>query len=87
LTSGAVDTVTTVTALTANRAEPGQGAPAASTSMLAKLDYLYKAWRNKCSQNSDTYKLYNDAGDTVDQKSTTSDDDVTFTRGEVESGP
>lgn len=67
-------------------AEPGQGAPAATASLAAKVNYLYKAWRNKKTQTATTASLYNDAGDTVDQKSTDSDDGTTFTKGEMVSG-
>lgn len=68
-------------------AEPGQGAPAATTSIVAKINYLYKAWRNKSTQTSTTYSLYDDAGTTVDQKATVSDDATTATKGEVGTGP
>jgi len=68
-------------------AEPGQGAPAATASLVAKVGYLYKFLRNKLTQTATTLSVYNDAGDTVDQKATVSDDDTTFTRGEIETGP
>ena len=68
-------------------AEPGQGAPAATASLAAKINYLYKSWRNKKTQTSTTRSLYNDAGDTVDQKATDSDDSTTFTKGELGTGP
>lgn len=68
-------------------AEPGQGAPAATTTLAAKINYLYKAFRNKITQTSTTYSLFDDAGTTVDQKSTVSDDGTTLTRGEIVSGP
>lgn len=68
-------------------AEPGQGAPAATTSLIAKINYLYKAWRNKTEQTATTLSLYDDAGTTVDQKSTVSDDGTTFTKGEQSTGP
>lgn len=68
-------------------AEPGQGAPAATTTLAAKIGYLYKSWRNKKEQTSTTFSLYDDAGSTVDQKSTVSDDATTATRGEIASGP
>jgi len=68
-------------------AEPGQGAPAATASLSTKLGYLYKVMRNKLTQTATQLSIYNDAGDTVDQKATTSDDGTTFTRGEIESGP
>lgn len=67
-------------------AEPGQGAPAATTSLAAKLNYLYKAWRNKKEQTADTHTLYNDDGTTAGQKSTVSDDGTTATRGEMVTG-
>lgn len=68
-------------------AEPGQGAPAATTSLAAKLNYLYKMFRNKKTQSSTTFSLYNDAESVVDQKSSVSESAGTVTRGEVESGP
>lgn len=67
--------------------EPGQGAPAWSISLSAMIRYLYKGWRNKIVQDSTSYELYNDAGDTVDQKATISDDGTDFTKGEIGSGP
>lgn len=75
------------TAITANRAEPAQGAPAASTSLLAKVDYLYKAWRNKKTQTATTQSLFADDASTVDHKATVSDDGTTMTVGEVAAGP
>lgn len=74
-------------ALTAARGEPAQGAPGVSISHLAKLDYLYKAWRNKTEQTATQYSLYDDAGTTVDHKAAVSDDATTFTRGEIATGP
>jgi hypothetical protein len=68
-------------------AEPGQGAPAATSSLAAKINYLYKAWRNKTEQTATTTSIYNDAGSTVDQKSTVSDNGTTATRGEIATGP
>ena len=68
-------------------AEPGQGAPAATTTLAAKLNYLYKVWRNKKTQTATTYSLFNDDAATVDQKATVSDDGTTATKGEVASGP
>lgn len=69
-------------------AEPGQGAPAANANIFAKIGYIYKAWRNKQTQTSDTYKLFADDGTTVDQKATSiADDGTTFTRTEVGTGP
>jgi len=75
------------TGLNANRAEPGQGAPAASTSLASKVDYLYKGWRNKKVQSNTTFSLYADDAATVDQKATVSDDGANTTIGEIATGP
>jgi hypothetical protein len=72
---------------TTTYAEPGQGSPSATTSLAAKINYLYKAWRNKITQTDTTYRLFNDAGSVVDQKATVGDDLTTFTKTEIESGP
>ncbi len=68
-------------------AEPGQGTPAATATLAAKINYLYKAWRNKSTQTATTYSLYADDTTTVDQKATVSDDGTTATKGEVATGP
>ncbi len=68
-------------------AEPAQGTPAATTTILGRLQYLYKAWRNKSDQDSTTYQLYNDDASTVDHKATISDSAGTATKGEVATGP
>jgi len=68
-------------------AEPGQGAPAATASLAAKIGYLYKNWRNRKTQIADTWKLMNDDASTVDQKATVSDDGTTAEKGEVATGP
>lgn len=68
-------------------AEPGQGAPAATTSLAAKINYLYKSWRNKKTQTSTTWNLFADDTTTVDQKATVSDDGTTATKGEIATGP
>jgi hypothetical protein len=67
-------------------AEPGQGAPAATASLVAKIGYLYKAWRNKKTSTATASNLYADDGTTLDQKSTISDDTTTFTYGEFGTG-
>lgn len=82
---GSVASVTNIT--TGTRAEPGQGVPPSTTTMALKVDYLFKAWRNKVTQTSSEYNLFADDATTVDQKAATSDDTVTFTRGEMASGP
>lgn len=68
-------------------AEPGQEAPGATVSLAKKISYLYKAFRNKITQDSTTLKLYADDGTTVDQTATVSDNGTTYTRGELVSGP
>lgn len=73
--------------LETGRAEPAQGAPPATASFLVKNDYLYKAWRNKKTQTSTTFSLFNDDASTVDHKSTLSDDGTTLTVGEMATGP
>lgn len=68
-------------------AEPAQGAPVATSSLAAKIGYLFKAFRNKKTQSGTTWKLYADDGTTVDQKQALSDDGSIMTRDEVASGP
>lgn len=68
-------------------AEPGQEAPAATNTLVKKIGYLYKAWRNRKAQTATQYSLYNDDAATVDQKATVSDNGTTFAAGEVASGP
>lgn len=68
-------------------AQPGQENPAATTTLAKMIAYLYKFLRNKITQTSTTLSVYDDAGTTVDQKSTVSDDGTTYTRGEIGTGP
>lgn len=68
-------------------AEPGQGAPAATATLAAKINYLYKSWRNKKTETITTFSLFADDASTVDQKATVSDDGTTTTIGEVATGP
>jgi len=68
-------------------AEPGQGAPAATATLAAKINYLYKSWRNRKTQTATTRSLYNDAGAVVDQVATDSDDGTTLVKGELGTGP
>lgn len=68
-------------------AEPGQSNPAATATLAVKINYLYKAWRNKVTQTSSEYKLFNDDGTTVGQKASVSDNGTTFERGEIGTGP
>lgn len=71
----------------AGLAERPQGAPPATITMASAISYLYKAWRNKSDQSASTYRLYDDAGSTVDQKATISDSGTVATKGEVATGP
>jgi len=68
-------------------AEPGQEAPASTNTLVKKVGYLFKAWRNQAWQTATDYTLYNAAGAVVDQKSTVSDDATTFKKTVVVSGP
>lgn len=68
-------------------AEPAQGAPGATITLAAKIGFLYKAFRNKKTQTATTLSIFNDDAVTVDHKATVSDDNTTFTSGEVASGP
>jgi hypothetical protein len=67
-------------------AEPGVGVPAATASLAAKINYIYKAWRNRVAQTATTYTLYGDDAATAHQSATLSDDGTTFTKGEVGTG-
>jgi len=86
LTAAAVNTEVVDALNVDTYAEPGQGAPAATTSLVAKIGYLFKAWRNKSTQTATEQKLYADNESTVDQKATCSDDATTFVRAEVGTG-
>jgi len=66
---------------------PGQGAPSATPTLDQALAHIYKRFRNKETQTDTDYKLYADDGTTVDAKATVSDDDTTFTKGELVTGP
>jgi hypothetical protein len=67
-------------------AEPGQGSPAATTTLVAKIGYLYKAWRNRTTTTASEYALYADDGTTKDQEAAISDDGTTFVKAEVATG-
>lgn len=68
-------------------AEPGQGTPSATLSLAAKINYLFKNWRNRKTQTSSQWSLYNDDATTVDQKATVSDDGTTAGKTEITTGP
>ena len=67
--------------------QPGQGTPAATTTIRLMLSWLYKAWRNRTTQTATEYDLFNDDAVTVDSKATFNDDGTTADRGEVVTGP
>jgi len=66
--------------------EPFQQAPLASTSLVEKINYLYKSWRNKKTQTATTWSLFNDDGIMIGQKATVTDDGTTTTKEEIISG-
>lgn len=68
-------------------AQPGQEAPAATTTLGLMLRYLYKSWRNKKDETVSTLRLYADDASTVDQKAAVSDDGTTTVIGEIATGP
>lgn len=68
--------------------QPGQEAPAATTTLANMIKYLYKALRNRKTQTlAGQMSLYADDAVTVDQKATILDDAVTYDHGELVSGP
>lgn len=67
-------------------AEPGQGNPPATATLVQKIGYLYKAWRNRSTVTSSEYALYADNGTTKDQEAAVSDDGTTFERAEIQTG-
>lgn len=67
-------------------AEPGQGAPPATITIRQMIHYLYKWKRNLRTSDASDLDFYNDAGDTVDQTRTHSDNGTTYTQGEMGSG-
>ena len=68
-------------------AEPGQGTPPATATLVQRLQYLYKAWRNRATQTASQYSLYGDDATTVHHKATFVDNGTTADRGEVTTGP
>jgi hypothetical protein len=68
-------------------AQPGQVALPATTSIRFMVAALYKGFRNRHTQTTTAYSLYNDDATTVDQKATVADAAGTFDRGEIAVGP
>jgi len=71
---------------TTTYAEPGQGIPAATATLAAKINYLYKFWRNKKDNDGAQTTLYADDAVTSDQVQATSIGSGTVTIGEWVSG-
>ena len=67
-------------------AEPGQGVPPATTTLVDKIGYPYKSWRNKMTSDATGIYLYNDDGSTVGHKSLHSSSTAIYTRPEWISG-
>ncbi len=68
-------------------AEPPQGAPGATISIFAKINHMYKSWRNKKEQTSTEFRVFNDLGTVVDSKATVSDVAGLTTKEEMVGGP
>lgn len=66
---------------------PGQTAPPATPTFEQALSWLFKSFRNKKEQTSSEWRLYDDAGSTVDSKATVSDNGTTATKEEIVTGP
>ncbi len=67
--------------------EPAQGKPPLSASRGVKIDWLFKNFRNKKEQTTNEYRLYDDAGTTVDTKAAVSDAAGVTTKEELATGP
>ena len=68
------------------QAEPGQETPGATITVLSKIAFLYKAWRNRTTVTSSTYSLFNDDTSTQGQTAALSDNGTTATRTEMTTG-
>lgn len=68
-------------------AEPPQQVPPATTTLVTKIGYLYKLMRNRLTQTSTLFAVYNDDAVTIDHKATVSDDGTTYDKGELGTGP
>lgn len=81
LSSGAVDEIWAKA-----MSDLAQGAPSATASVLAAINYLYEAWRNKTETTATRITIYKDDAATELIRSTISDDATTFTKGEMATG-
>ena len=64
-------------------AAPEAGAPSATPTLGEALAWIFTAWRNKVETTATSYTLYADDGTTPLVESTNSDDDTTYTKGEL----
>lgn len=71
---------------TTTYAELGDAIPAATATLEAKINFLYKSARNKTETTSTRVHIYDDAGTNKDHSSVISDDTTTFTKGEFAAG-
>ena len=69
------------------RAQPGQGAPAATQTLGGKIDDMHKFMRNRVTSTATQINVYNDDTTTIDHKATLADDNTTASRTEFVSGP
>lgn len=82
-TDGVAVSATAITAIWAKAmSDLAAGAPSATCSVLAAINYLYEAWRNKTETTSSEIAVYKDDGSTKLCESDISDDGTTFTKGE-----
>ena len=68
-------------------AEPGQENPPSTSTLVKKIGYLFKSWRNRTTQTATQYSLYADNATTIDQKAVVSDAAGTTEKAEVATGP
>ena len=68
-------------------AEPAQGAPTATTTLVDKIGWTFKLAVNKKTQTASQFSLYNAAGAVIDAKSATSDDGTIYTAARIITGP
>lgn len=69
------------------RAEPGQGSPGATITLAAKIDYIYKGWRNRYTSTATGVNIYDAGGTVIDHKAGHTDDATTYDRATMTAGP
>jgi len=67
-------------------AEPGQGLPPATTTLVTKIGHMYKAWRNRTTNDGTDINLYNDDATTIGHKAGVSTSSGTVERSEWRTG-